>query len=106
MIPILRRSIWVRVVLVTAITLVAVADSQPQAKGAPSLSHLKKLDGLLRADTDQRASGQRRVIVRARPGQRAALKRLLASQGQSVEDEFDSGDALSLSLSAERLEAL
>ncbi|HEY6508648.1 MAG TPA: S8 family serine peptidase, partial [Vicinamibacterales bacterium] len=100
------RRTWARVVLTVALALLAVTDSATQVRSTPLGLQLKKLDGILRADVDRQSSGVRRVIVRVRPGERSALRRLMAAQGESVLAEHPSVDALTAIVPAEDLEWL
>ena len=101
-----KGSMGVRVVLATALTLLTIADNRSQARGLDVAVHLKKLDGLLRDDIAQRAGGERRVLIRTRPADRAALRKLLKARGEDVLAELDAGDTLSVVVPSDALEAL
>ena len=92
-------------VLATTLALLVVADNRTHAQGLKVAQHLKKLDGLLRVDVDQRAGGTRRVLIRTTAENREALKQLLAAQGHDVLAELD-GDTLTAVVPAQALESL
>jgi serine protease AprX len=100
----LQRPRCARVVLATALALLVIADHRPQAQGLQVAQHLKKLDGLLRVDVDQRAGGARRILIRT--SDKEALKRLLASQGHQLLPDLEGADTLNAVVPAESLEAL
>ena len=100
-----RRPGWVRAVSATALALLAVADNRTHAQGFNAAQHLKKLDGLLRLDVDQRAGGARRVLIRTTAANRDAVRELLAAQGHGVMAELDGG-TLTAVVPADALEAL
>ena len=95
-----------RVVLATALVLLSIADTRPQASGLDVAPHLKKLDGLLRLDVDQQAGGARRVLIRTTAADKETLRRLLAAQGHQILADLDEDDTLSVVVPAESLEAL
>ena len=102
----LDRSRWVRGVLATALALLVVADNRTHAQGVTAAGHLAKLDGLLRADVDQRAGGKRRVLIRTTAADKASLRRLLAAQGNQLLDDLNGDDTLNVVVPADALEAL
>jgi serine protease AprX len=91
-------------VLAAVLALLVVGDQRPHAQGLNSAQHLKKLDGLLRVDVDQRAGGARRVLIRTTAQNRDAVKQLLASKGQLLA-ELD-GETLTALVPAASLEGL
>jgi serine protease AprX len=92
-------------VLVAALVLSPIAVNAPRAQALSIGQRLSKLDTLLRADVTARRGGSRRVIIRARPGDRPAIQRLLAASGHAtVADGV--GDTLRGELPADVLEEL
>jgi serine protease AprX len=92
-------------VLAATLALLVVADNRTHAQGLKVTQHLKKLDGLLRVDVDNRAGGARRVLIRTTAENREAVKQLLAAQGHDLLAELD-GDTLTAVVPAESLESL
>jgi serine protease AprX len=85
--------------------MVAIFGVRPQARGLDVAQHLKKLDGLLRSEVDQRATGQRRVLIRVKPADRAALRQWLQAKGHTVLGDLD-GDTLNVVVPSEALDGL
>src|SRR5437667_10877045 len=99
-----RKYVWVRVAVVIALI---VATTAPVRAGAAHASHrLDRLDVRLRAAVDTGASEPARVIIRVRPGGRAALRDSLVAHGDQILVEHDALDALTALVHADDLTAL
>jgi serine protease AprX len=97
---------WLRAALVCLLAVIASADTRTQARGFDVPQHLKKLDGLLRTDVDQRATGARRVLIRTTAADREAVRRLLQAQGNQILPDLTDDRTLNVVVPADALETL
>jgi len=100
----LRKAIGFSTAL--AIAFLATGHVQGVARRAPGASHREKLDTHLRAALDAGSGDSQRVIIRVRPGERAALRRMLSEHGDRIVAEHESIDAITTVVHAEDLETL
>jgi serine protease AprX len=102
--PLPARS-WVRITAVAAFALLTMAGAHPEAREERKSAQLKKLDRSLQTDVLQHKSGRRRVLIRSRPADRAALTALLAAHGARVLGEVR-GNTWSVDVPSSALAAL
>src|SRR5882672_11261895 len=81
--------------LAIIVAVLAVADAPVgAAAGRASQRHAERLDAMLSAVLDDSTPEPQRVIIRVRPGSRAALRGSLTAHGDQILGEHESIDAL------------
>src|SRR5438874_7257789 len=88
------------------IAFLATGHVQGVARRMPAANHREKLDIHLRAALDAGTNDAQRVIIRVRPGERAALRRMLSERGDQIVAEYESFDAVTAVVAAVDLERL
>jgi serine protease AprX len=99
------KGLCVGAVLAAALIVSPLAVDAPLAQSPGIGQQLSKLDTLLRTDVAAHRGGSRRVIIRTRAGDRAAIQQLLAARGHAVVADA-AGDTLRGELPAGLLQEL
>jgi serine protease AprX len=101
-----RTSRYSAISALLALAFVAAGDFGVAADQLPSRRLMERLDGHLRQAVAARRSEPQRVIIRVRPGQRDAIRRLLEGHEDTVLAEHQSLEAMTAVVHGDDLAAL